>query len=145
MELIHLVNSVIIFLSHITLLRWLTSLLVFLWFSLSCSFWFLSSDAFICSTVAFPPCDHALTHSQFPLTFSQTQNRMLLFIVYLMTNPVVIWTVFMIIWEMFHGKISLNSLLLLLLVNFVSNFSRFIYIRSSLTHLHGFQLHVLLP
>ena len=28
----------------------------------------------------------------------------------------------MIIWEMFHGRISLNSLLLLLLVNFVSGF-----------------------
>ena len=55
-------------------------------------------------------------------------------------------------WDIFHGKISLNLLLLLLLVNFVSRFrleviyiSHIISIRSSLTHLHGFQLHVLLP
>ena len=53
---------------------------------------------------------------------------------------------------MFHGRISLNSVLLLLLVNFVSGFRlelRYISlienIRSSLTHLHGFQLLVLLP
>ena len=53
---------------------------------------------------------------------------------------------------MFHGRISLNSMLLLLLVNFVSWFRlelRYIFlienIKSSLTHLHGFQLLVLLP
>ena len=31
--------------------------------------------------------------------------------------------VYIIIWEMFHGRISLNLVLLLLLVNFVSVFS----------------------
>ena len=48
--------------------------------------------------------------------------------------------------------ISLNSVLLLLLVNFVSGFrlklmyiSLIVNIRSSLTHLHDFQLLVLLP
>ena len=53
---------------------------------------------------------------------------------------------------MSHGKISLSPVLLLLLVNFVSGFRlKFMYIsliisiRSSLTHLHGFQLLVLLP
>ena len=53
---------------------------------------------------------------------------------------------------MFHVRISLNSVLLLLLVNFVSGFrlelmyiSLIISIRSRLTHLHGFQLLVLLP
>ena len=56
-ELIDLVNSVIIFLSQITLLRWLTFLCgsqaVILIVLL---FWtFLSSDASICSTMAFPP------------------------------------------------------------------------------------------
>ena len=51
----------------------------------------------------------------------------------------------------FHGRIYLNSVLLLLLVNFMSGFrlelmdkSLIVSIRSSLTHLHGFQLLVLL-
>ena len=51
----------------------------------------------------------------------------------------------------FHGSISLNSMLLLLLVNFVSGFrqelmfiSLTITIRSDLTYPHGFQLFVLL-
>ena len=53
-ELIDLVNSVIIFLSQMTLLKWLTFLLgsqtvmVLL-------FWILTSYASICSTMAFPP------------------------------------------------------------------------------------------
>ena len=53
----------------------------------------------------------------------------------------------MIILEMFHGRISLSLVLLLLLVNFVSGFTlELMYIslientRSSLTHLYGFQL-----
>ena len=57
-----------------------------------------------------------------------------------------------IIWEMFHGRISLSLMLLLLLVNFVSRFrlemmhiSLIEKIRSSLTHLRGFQLLALLP
>ena len=55
---------------------------------------------------------------------------------------VLIGTVFMIIWEMFHGMIPLNSVLLLLLVNFVSAFrlklmyiSLIVSIRSILTDL----------
>ena len=39
-----------------------------------------------------------------------------------MTILVLIWMVFMIIWEMFDGSRSLNSVLLLLLVNSVSGF-----------------------
>ena len=53
---------------------------------------------------------------------------------------------------MFHGRISLSLVLLLLLVNFVSGFRlELMYIslienaRSSLTHLYGFWLLVLLP
>ena len=68
-----------------------------------------------------------------------------------MTIFLLIWTVFVIISEMFHAMISLNSVLLLL-VNFVSGFtlklmyiSLIVTIRSSLTHLHGFQLFVQLP
>ena len=65
---------------------------------------------------------------------------------------VLIETVFVIFWQMFHGRISLNSALLLLLVNFVNGFKlqlMYIYLiintRSTLTPLHGFQLLVLLP
>ena len=45
-----------------------------------------------------------------------------------MTILVLTGTVFVIISEMFHGKISLNSLLLLLLVNFVSGLGIDVYI-----------------
>ena len=58
----------------------------------------------------------------------------------------------MIIWEMFNWRISLNSVLLLLLVNFASGswlelmyISLIISIRSNLSHLQVFQLLVLLP
>ena len=51
-----------------------------------------------------------------------------------------------------HGRISLNSVLLLLLVNFVSGFrlklryiSLIVSIRSGLIHFHGFQRLVQLP
>ena len=54
--------------------------------------------------------------------------------------------------EMLHQKISLSLVPMLLLVNFVSGFRlELIYIsliesvKSNLTHLHGFQLLVLLP
>ena len=56
-----------------------------------------------------------------------------------------------IIWAMFHGRISLNSVLLLLLVNLTSgsrlelmDISLIVSIRSSLTYLHCFELLVLL-
>ena len=62
-ELIHLVNSVMIFLSQMTLLRWFTfysdSRLILIVLLL-----FLSSDASICSTRAFPPLgnsDHVVS------------------------------------------------------------------------------------
>ena len=68
-----------------------------------------------------------------------------------LTRLMLIGMVFMIIREMLHGRIILN-LVLLLLVSFVSGFrlewmSIFITVnvRSSLTHLHGFHLLVLLP
>ena len=83
--------------------------------------------------------------SQFPLTFHHIHNGMPSFIA-LLTILVLIGTAFMIIWEMFDGRISLNSMLLLLLANFVNRFrlelmhiSLIESIRSSLTHLHGFQ------
>ena len=63
-----------------------------------------------------------------------------------------ILVLFGMVFLMFYGRISLNSLLLLLLVNFVSGFRLvlmyillIVNIRSILTRLHGFQLSVLLP
>ena len=52
--------------------------------------------------------------------------------------PPAVWGNFVIIWEIFHRRIFLNLVLLLLLLNFVS-------IRPGLMYLHGFQLLVLLP
>ena len=63
-----------------------------------------------------------------------------------MTIPVLIGMVFVIIGEMFHVRISLNSVLLLLLVNFIRGFRLdFQYVsienfKSNLVHFHGFQL-----
>ena len=73
------------------------------------------------------------------------------FIALLMTILVLIGTVFVIIREMFQGRMPLNLVLLQLLVNFVNGLRlKLMYIsliksiRLSLTHLHGFQLLVLL-
>ena len=60
------------------------------------------------------------------------------------------WDGFVIIWEMFHGRILLNLVILLLLVNLVGGFrlgsiSLIIKFRSSVTLHHGSQLLVLLP
>ena len=82
--------------------------------------------------------------SWFPLT------EMPCFIALLMTILTLIGTVFMIIGDMSHIRISSHSVLLLLLVNFVSGF-RLMYtsliksIKSSLTYLQCFQQLVLLP
>ena len=87
---------------------------------------------------------------QFPLTFHHIHNGIPIFTALLISFLMLIATVFMIIWEMFYESISLNSVLLLLLANFVSGFrlelmyiSLIESIRSSLIHLHGFQLLVL--
>ena len=88
----------------------------------------------------------------FPLTLHHVHSRMSRFITLLMTILVLIRTVFVIICEMLHGRIYLNSMLLLLLVNFASGFRlRLMYIsliesiRSSFTYRHGFQQNLLLP
>ena len=80
--------------------------------------------------------------SQFPLIFHHIHNGMLHFIALLLTILVLTERFFVIIWKMFRGRMSLNSVLLLLLVNFVGGF-RFEFtnislierIRSSLTQL----------
>ena len=77
MELTDLANSVIIFISQMTLLRWLTFLLgSLLWIAQSCSFGFISSDASICPTMAFPPLwnsDHVVVSVSidFPANLNQ--------------------------------------------------------------------------
>ena len=114
---------------------------------------FLSSNATIYSTMASPHWEVLIMLlSQFPLTFHQINNGMPCFIAFLMIILVLIGMVYVIILEMFHGSISLNSVFLLLLVNFVSWFrlelmyiSLIENIRSILIHLRGFQLLVLLP
>ena len=73
-ELINLVNSVIIFLSQMTLLRWLTFLLgsqIVILITLLLDL-FLTSDASICSMMAFPPLgnsDHVSVSIDFPIKF----------------------------------------------------------------------------
>ena len=69
-----------------------------------------------------------------------------------LTIFVLIGAVIMIIWEMYHGRMFLDSVLLLLLVSFASWFRfELMYISlvesisSSLIYLHGFQLLVQLP
>ena len=61
-----------------------------------------------------------------------------------LTIFVLIGAVFMIIWEMFHGRMSLDSVLLLLLVSFLSGF-RLELMHICPIHLHGFQLLMQLP
>ena len=99
---------------------------------------FISSDASIYSTTAFPPLgnsDHVVVSVS--IDFLSLKMRC----------PISLHSL-----SLFHGRISLNSVLLLLLVNFVSGFRMesmhiclIVSIRSSLTHLHGFELFVLLP
>ena len=79
MELIDLMNSIIIFLSQVTLLRWLTFLLESLTDSHSPALLdlFISSDASICSTMAFPPLgnsDHVVVSVS--IDFATNSNRM---------------------------------------------------------------------
>ena len=73
--------------------------------------------------MAFPPLgnsDHVLVtvSIDFPINSKQDVH----FIVWPMTILVLIGMVFTIISEMFRERISLNSVVLLLLVNFVSGF-----------------------
>ena len=114
---------------------------------------FLSSDTSVCSMMAFfqlGNSDYVVVSVSFDFPSYSKQDALFHCIVYGYSHAD--WDIFVIIWEMFHGRVSLNSVLLLLLVNFVSGFRlELMYIsliksvRSNLTHLHGFQLLVLLP
>ena len=149
-ELIDLVNSVIIFLSQMTLLRWLTFLLgsqtVILIVLLFWIYFFLLMLVFVLQWLSIHWEILIMLLFQFPLTFKQTENKIPRFNIL-----VLIGMVFVVTWEIFHGRISLNSVFLLL-VKFVSGFrlefmyvSLIIGIKSNLTHLYGFQQPVLLP
>ena len=137
-----------------TLLRWLTFLLgsqtVILIVLLFWIYFFLLTLVFVLQWFSLHWEILIILLSQFPLTFQHIHNRMPCFIALLMTVLVLIGMVFVIIWEMFHGRISLNSVLLLLLANSVSGFrlemmcmSFIVSIRSNLTHPYGFQQLVL--
>ena len=109
---------------------------------------FLFSNARICSEMAFPTLgnsDHVVVSISIDFLLNSQQDAR--FTKQLMTILMLIGMVFVIIREMFHGRISLSSVLLSLLVNFVSGFwLELIYIsliekiRSNLIHLHDFQL-----
>ena len=114
---------------------------------------FLSSDASICSKMAFPPfgnSDHVVVSLSIDFSSYSQQDAPFYRIAYDYSRAD--WDGLPDHLRMFHGRILLKSVLLLLLENFVSGFRlELIYIslsesiRSSLTHLHGFQLLVLLP
>ena len=116
-ELIDLVDSVIIFLSKTTLPRWITFLLAFKTVILTVLlFWiFLFLDSSICSKMAFPPLgnfDHVVCF------YSQWDAH---FITLLVTILVLLGTAFLSIWEMFHGGISFDSVLLCLWILWVGS------------------------
>ena len=155
MKTIDLVNSVI-FLSQMTLLRFLTFLLGSLTVTLTgLLFWiylFLLTLVFVLQRLSLNWEILTMLLSRFSLIFRQTQNGMSRFIAQLIPILLLVGAVFMIIWEMFYGRISLNSVFLLLLVNFVIEFRlglMYIFLivsdRTSLTYFHGFQPLVLLP
>ena len=100
-ELVDLVNSVIIFLSQMTLLRWLTFLLgpqtvilIVLHFSI---YFFLLTLVLVLQWLALHREILIKLLSQCPLTFHHIHNGMLRFIALLMTILVLIGMVFVII------------------------------------------------
>ena len=136
-----------------TLLRWLTFLLgsqavilIVLLFWIS---FFLLMLIFLLQWLSLHWEILIMCLSQFLLTFCQIHNRMPCFNRYLMTILMLIGVVFVIILEMFHGRMFLILVLLLLLVNFVSGFRlelMYISLTENIPHnLHDLQLPVLLP
>ena len=82
---------------------------------------FISSDATICSTMAFLPLGNSdYVVVSVSIDFPSNSQEMPHFIAELIIILVLIGMVFTIIWEMLHGRISLRLVLLLLLVNFQS-------------------------
>ena len=84
---------------------------------------FLSSDASICSTMAFPPLgnsDHVVVSVSIDFPINSRQDTPFHRVAYDYSRAH--WDGLRDHLEMFHGRISLNSVPLLLLVNFVSGF-----------------------
>ena len=124
-KLIDLVNSVIIFLSQMTLLRLLTFLLGSQTVILTdLPFWiylFLLTLVLVLQWFSLH-WEILVLLSQFPLTSHHIHIRMSHFTALLMTIFVLTGMIFVIIWEMLHERISSTSVLLMLLVTFVSRF-----------------------
>ena len=114
---------------------------------------FLSSDASICSTMAFPPLensDHVVVTVSIDFPINLKQDTPFHCVDYDYSCAY---------WDGLRDHLRdvpwediFNSVLLLLLLNFVSGFrlelmyiSLIVSIKSNLTHLHGFQQLVLLP
>ena len=113
-QLIDLVDSVIIFLSKTTLLRWITFLLasksVILTVLLFWIFYFLTL-VFVLKWLSLHWEILIMLSVSIDFTlYSQWDAR---FITLLVTILVLIGTAFLSIWEMFHGRISFNLVLLL--------------------------------
>ena len=142
MEVIYLVNSFIIWndLTHIVFFpTWIpgrdshspANLDLFIYF-----------DSSFCPKMAFPPLgtsDYVIVTVSIDFPINSKQDA------WLITTSALIGMVLVIIWEMFHGNISLKWVLLLLLQRFLSGFrleliyiSLIVSIRSNLTHLQGF-------
>ena len=134
-----------------TLLRWVTFLCGSHSVILIVMLLFLFSDASICSTMAFPPLgnsDHVVASVSIDFPSNSEWDTPSHCIAYDYSRAG---------WDCLCDHLRDVSwedilVLLLLLVNFVSGFGlELMYIslieniRSSLIHLHGFQLHVLLP
>ena len=100
-EMIDLVNSVIIFLSQMTLLRWLTFLLgsqtVILIVLLFWTYLFLLTLIFVLQWLSLHWEILIMLFSQFPLTFYHIHNEMPSFIALLITILMLIGMVFVII------------------------------------------------
>ena len=123
-ELMDLVNTIVIFISQMTLLRCLGFIHGSLTLTLTILLFLISSFLLMLVFVLQWLSLYAKTlimFSQFPLTFCQTQKWDARFIIKLLTIVTLIGMVFVIICDMLH-TIFLNSVLLLLLVNFVCGF-----------------------
>ena len=87
---------------------------------------FLSSDISICSTMAFPPLgnsDHVVVPVSIDFPINLKLDALFHGIIYDYSDAYCLCLLFFkITGEMFYGKISLNSVFLLLLVNFVNGF-----------------------
>ena len=124
MELIDLVNSVVIFLSQMILFRWLTfllrSLTVILTVLLFCIYFFFLTS--ICSTMAFPPFRNSDVVISISIDFAIIAKQDALFHGIAYDYSLHDCDGLCDHLRDVYGSISLNSVFLLLLLNFVSGF-----------------------